>query len=203
MGLLGRGGPATRRARSLKSGVLSLPDTHAHADPHPALWWWLLWSSPPPSRRAACARPERGEHAHAAVGDDAPRHRARRIAHARSTRKDGNSGRVRDGGACGLRGAGTGRRARGSTREARAARGRGRSRQAQTRAAQHAHPCPLTRPARGHRARQRALLHPPFLSRTGRGRAPVATTNRVFGPRSPRRRTSGRRGLRGHRRPAS
>ena len=90
MGLLGRGGPATRRARSLKSGVLSLPDTHAHADPHPALWWWLLWSSPPPSRRAACARPERGEHAHAAVGDDAPRHRARRIAHARSTRKDGN-----------------------------------------------------------------------------------------------------------------
>ena len=44
---------------------------------------------------------------------------------------------------------------------------------------------------------------PPLPSRTGRGRAPVATTNRVFGPRSPRRRTSGRRGLRGHRRPAS
>ena len=122
-------------------------DTHAHADPHPALWWWLLWSSPPPSRRAACTRPERGEHAHAAVSDDAPRHRARRIAHARSTRKDGNSGRVRDGGACGRWGAGTGRRARGSTREARAARGRGRSRQAQTRAAQHAHDRPRAKGA--------------------------------------------------------
>ena len=44
---------------------------------------------------------------------------------------------------------------------------------------------------------------PPLPSRTGRGRAPVATSNRVFGPRSPRRRTSGRRGLGGHRPPAS
>ena len=55
----------------------------------------LLWSSPPPSRRAARARPEKGELAHAAVSDDAPRHRARRIAHTRSTRKTQGRARAR------------------------------------------------------------------------------------------------------------
>ena len=203
MGLLGRGGPATRRARSLKSGVLSLPDTHAHADPHPALWWWLLWSSPPPlaARRMHAARERRAR----ARGGQRRRASPSRTPHrARTQHTQGREQRARQRRRC-MRAAGrwdgtsrTRQHARGArgTRERALAPGADARRATRTSVS-------FDTPREGSQSPPARPAAPPLPSRTGRGRAPVATSNRVFGPRSPRRRTSGRRGLRGHRRPAS